>query len=177
MCIAIGIGCIPYSWAVRIIMRAVMPLVGSSSSWLAGLRGSRASNITASGAGPMKQAAAKTLSGKTLSGNPRSLSGKTMSGNVRTMSGNQHVAVGVVYGSAAKALSGGGEIRAVSGADKGAYAVPLQVPQVRAVAEESMTRTDSGRSPSARGTRVAPEPRSPGGVPSRQGSIGAWAPA
>ncbi|GIL92663.1 hypothetical protein Vretimale_19460 [Volvox reticuliferus] len=90
-CIAIGVGAIPFSWAVRLLVKAALPMAGSSSNWLAGLRGSRASNITASGAGPMRQAAnhGRTLSGRTTSGatvtavmasGVKTLSGRTVSG-------------------------------------------------------------------------------------------------
>ncbi|KAG2501673.1 hypothetical protein HYH03_000176 [Edaphochlamys debaryana] len=81
VCIAIGVGAIPFAWACRILIRYLLPLT-RSADWLAGLRGSRASGITASGASPMKQAAqSKTLSGRTVSGQQhKTLSGRTMSG-------------------------------------------------------------------------------------------------
>ncbi|KXZ55677.1 hypothetical protein GPECTOR_2g1227 [Gonium pectorale] len=98
-CIAIGIGAIPFSWAVRILARAVLPSAGNSSSWLAGLRGARATNITASGNAAAKNA--RTISGRTASGTSnnshthKTLSGRTTSGNpyrssmgTKTLSGN-----------------------------------------------------------------------------------------
>ncbi|KAG2453779.1 hypothetical protein HYH02_001989 [Chlamydomonas schloesseri] len=102
-CIAIGIGAIPFSWALRILLRWMLPLTANSSHWLAGLRGSRASNITASGAGPMRAAAhTRTLSGASGNHNNRTASGRTLSGphgggyqdtHHRTISGNPHVMV------------------------------------------------------------------------------------
>eukprot|EP00198_Chlamydomonas_reinhardtii_P002721 XP_001692057.1 plasma membrane calcium-transporting ATPase [Chlamydomonas reinhardtii] len=105
-CIAIGIGAIPFSWALRILLRWLLPLTANSSHWLAGLRGSRASNITASGAGPMRQAArTRTLSGGAASANHnRTASGRTLSGpngghqdHHRAMSGNPHVVISTQY--------------------------------------------------------------------------------
>ncbi|GIL57498.1 hypothetical protein Vafri_12720 [Volvox africanus] len=116
-CIAIGIGAIPFSWAVRLLAQAALPMAGSSSNWLAGLRGSRASNITASGAGPMRQAAnqGRTLSGRTASGatataaaagGSKTLSGRTVSGP----NGPNHIVqfnpVKTLSGSPVKTLSG-----------------------------------------------------------------------
>ncbi|KAG2435667.1 hypothetical protein HXX76_006868 [Chlamydomonas incerta] len=104
-CIAIGIGAIPFSWVLRILLRWLLPLTANSSNWLAGLRGSRASNITASGAAPMRAAAhTRTLSGGAANHNNRTASGRTLSGphggyqdHNRTMSGNPHVVVTTNY--------------------------------------------------------------------------------
>ncbi|GFR48829.1 hypothetical protein Agub_g10782 [Astrephomene gubernaculifera] len=100
-CIAIGVGAIPFSWLVRLLARAALPMAGSQS-WLAGLRGSRASQITASGAAPMRLAAqGRSLSGRTISGVPaassatlggtagsKSLSGRSASSGLGGNSGN-----------------------------------------------------------------------------------------
>ncbi|GLC40623.1 hypothetical protein PLESTM_001094100 [Pleodorina starrii] len=173
-CIAIGIGAIPYSWAVRILAGAVLPVAGNSSNWLAGLRGSRASNITAAGAAPMRQAAkTRTLSGRTTSGRSQAGGGitKTLSG--RTMSGpNANIAVAnattIVNYSAVKTLSG----KSASGGPSGGAVAPLQVRSstAAAVAEMSLRTTSiSGSgSGSARRTgsmgRVAPHPLGAGDV-------------
>ncbi|PNW87451.1 hypothetical protein CHLRE_02g145100v5 [Chlamydomonas reinhardtii] len=87
--IAIGVGAIPFSWLVRFVARLVRP-VDTSSNWLSALRGSRAKNITARGAAPMRAAAGRTLSGAAPDG--KTLSGRTMSGP-KTLSGNPATAV------------------------------------------------------------------------------------
>ncbi|KAG2437196.1 hypothetical protein HXX76_005860 [Chlamydomonas incerta] len=136
--IAIGIGAIPFSWLVRFIARLVRP-VDTSSNWLGVLRGSRAKNITARGAAPMRAAAGRTLSGRTLSGAPegKTLSGRTLSGP-KTLSGNPNTAVKTFSGN--PTLSGN----------------PQQPQPFHITA-----RTGSSRPPSARLgslSRVAPEP-------------------
>ncbi|PNH12838.1 Calcium-transporting ATPase PAT1 [Tetrabaena socialis] len=179
VCIAIGIGAIPFAWVVRLLIRAILPMTGSSN-WLAGLRGSRASNITASGATAMRNAAhsrslshSRTLSGP-HAGTPKSLSGRSASGpyrapsggkasatHVRTLSGNEPVAYGsqpVVYGTPSAA---------------GQPLLATAVPPLEVVQGQPLRPASPGqlqvRMPS--GSKVAPEPPS---SPLRGTSAAAW---
>ncbi|EFJ49476.1 hypothetical protein VOLCADRAFT_104340 [Volvox carteri f. nagariensis] len=164
-CIAIGIGAIPYSWAVRLLAQAVLPMAGSSSNWLAGLRGSRASNITASGAAPMRQAAAathrRTLSGRTASGataasgavaggaGSKTLSGRTISGPNGGTQVLQFNPAKTLSGNPAKTMSGNPVTRtpswvAAEAAANAPYTRPSSAASAKVVPEPSVTSSKPG---------------------------------